>query len=409
MRLPKNYMKMILFKKEGLSLRILIGFILGIFIGLVLPEFSNSIKFLGDVYLNLIKMLITPIVFCSVYCSIISLKNVSKLKNIGFKTILLFIALFMGCCIISLILCKIINPGNGLVLVSEWTGNLADTTVSSFFKKIISSNILQSFVSGETLPVILFTVFFGLATLIYTEKTGNGVEFINGIISLRDILYKTFGYFMEFSPIGVMSLIAFTVSEYGSKIFGDLAKYILTCWGCCIICFFIVLVLPIIFYTKISFKKYLKACGKVTLVAMSTSAATLPTTINTCIEDLKCDKDIVNFVAPLGCTINMCGGACSFMCLMMFVAQMNNIHLSFSTLIVAVLVATLMNMAAPGIPGGGIILGATFLSIIGLPLEFIGIYAGIYKVLDMIYTTMNVLGDVSSNVILNKSLVYESN
>lgn len=399
-------MKEVLIKKEGLSLRILIGFILGILIGLVFPSFSNSIKFLGDIYLNLIKMLITPIIFCSVYCSIISLKDTKRVRSLGLRTVLLFIALFIGCCIVSLVLCRIINPGNGINLSSEWSGNLTDTTLSSFFKKIISSNILQSFVSGETLPVILFTVFLGLATLAYVEKTGRGVEFVSGVTNLRDILYKTFGYFMEFSPIGVMSLIASALAEYGSKIFGDLAKYILTCWGCCIACFFLVLVLPIIFYTKIPFKKYLKACGKVTLVAMSTtsSAATLPTTIKTCIEDLDCNEEIVNFVAPLGCTINMCGGACSFMCLMMFVAQMNNIPLTLNTLIIAILVATLMNMAAPGSPGGGIILGATFLTVIGLPLEFIGIYAGIYKVLDMIYTTMNVLGDISSNVILNKRL-----
>ena len=397
-------MKKMLFKKEGLSLRILIGFILGILIGITSPSLSNSIKFLGDIYLNLIKMLITPLVFCSVYCSILSLKNIKQLKDLGFKTILLFAGLFIGCCIISLILGYVINPGKGVILVSEWAGTLADINLSSFFKKIVSPNILQSFVSGETLPVILFTIFFGLATLIHTEKTSSGIDFIKGVTSLRDILYKTFGYFMEFSPLGVMALMASTLSEYGSSIFGNLAKYILTCWICCAVCFLFILVLPTIFYTKISFKKYIKACGKVMLVAMSTtsSAATLPTTIKVCTEDLECNRDIVNFVAPLGCTINMCGGACSFMCLMVFTSQINNIILPINTIILAIVVATLMNMAAPGIPGGGIVLGATFLSIIGLPLEFIGVYAGIYKILDMAYTSMNVLGDVSSNVILNK-------
>ena len=397
--------KVNLFKKENLSLRILIGFGLGIILGLVFPGFSVSTKVVGDVYLNLIKMLITPIVFCSVYCSILSLKDVGQLKKIGLKTIFLFIGLFIVCCVISLGLAALINPGHGLSFSSEWSGSLADTSVSSFFKKIVSSNILQSFVSGETLPVILFTLFFGLATLVYTEKTSKGKELVASMFSLKDVLYKTFGYFMEFSPIGVMSLIAYSVAVYGGDLFGNLAKYILTCWGSCIICFFLVLTIPTWLYSGISLKKYLKACGKVTLVAMSTtsSAATLPTTIRTCIEDLDCDEDIVNFAAPLGCTIHMCGGACSFMCLMMFVAQMNGIALPLGTIILGVLVATLMNMAAPGIPGGGIVLGATFLTIMGLPIEFIGIYAGIYKILDMIYTTMNVLGDISANVILNKS------
>ena len=159
-------------------------------------------------------------------------------------------------------------------------------------------------------------------------------------------------------------------------------------------------------YCKVSPLTFMKACGKIALVTLSTtsSAATLPTTINVSVEDLGAPEDISKFTLPLGCTINMCGGACSFCCLAVFVSDFYGLHLSLGTIVFLVTVATLINMAAPGIPGGGVVLGASFLTILGLPFDLMGAISGFYRLLDMAFTTMNVEGDVAANLIIAKSV-----
>ena len=220
---------------------------------------------------------------------------------------------------------------------------------------------------------------------------------------LSAFFFKLLSWFMELSPIGVASLMAFSVAQYGSGIFGSLAKYIACCWICCIAVYVLVMLLPAVLITKVSAKDFLKASGKIALVTLSTtsSAATLPTTIKVSTEELGAPEDVSNFTLPLGCTINMCGGACSFCCLAVFVSDFYSLSLSLGTIVLLIALATIINMAAPGIPGGGIVIGASYLQMLGIPMGFIGFYSGIYKFLDMIYTTLNVTGDISANIILN--------
>lgn len=400
-------------KGKRLFITVVFGFILGIVLGLVCPDFSIKAAFVGNVYLNLIKMLITPIVFCSVFCGITGIKDKKQLGKLGAFSIGLFALLFIICAVVTLVICFIAKPGFGVNLVNipQWDGFVVAPSVGSFLTKVIPANILSAFVSGDTLSVILFTLVFAIACISLAQSSDERIRagvssvetFVNG---LKDILYRIFQWFMVLTPIGVCSLMAYSVAYYGSGLFGGLAKYIAVCWFSCIFCFVFVLFLPTVLITKVNPVKLLKSCLKVASVAMATtsSAATLPTTIKTCIEDLGVSENIVNFVSPLGCTIHMCGGACSFMCLLMFSSYFYGVHLSAGALILGVLIAVLMNMAAPGIPGGGIVLGASFLTIMGLPIELIGPYAGIYRLLDMIYTTMNVEGDVVANLLISRKM-----
>lgn len=391
--------------KENLFLRVAIGFALGIILGLACPGFSISTSIVGTVYLNLIKLMIIPIVICAVFCGIANIKDSSLLRKIGLRTVILYVLMFFASSTVSLLIVYLIRPGRGFNISSSvvFDKALANTTVSGFLSTIVPSNIIAACANGETLPVILFTVFFAVASVAVGEKAKPVVLFMN---SLSEIMFKILNYFMELSPLGVASLMANTVASYGVGIFGVLAKYILCCWICCIAVFFICMVLPACLYTKVSLLSFLKACGKIALVTLSTtsSAATLPTTINVSVSDLKAPESISKFTLPLGCTINMCGGACSFCCLAVFTADIYGLNLSLSTIIFMVIVATLINMAAPGIPGGGVILGASFLSIFGLPFDIMGLISGIYRLLDMAFTTINVEGDVAANIIIAKSV-----
>lgn len=393
------------FAKDKLYLRVAAGFIIGILLGILFPDFSIATKVVGDIYLNLIKLMIIPIVIVAVFCGIANIRDGELLRKIGFRTVALYVLMFVVSSAVSLGIAYLIRPGLGASFENTpvYEGTVTSPTVSDFLKNIVPTNIFRAMGNGDTLPVIIFTVVFAVAIVAIGEKGKPVTVLMN---SLSAAFFQMLSYFMELSPIGVMSLMAYSVAQYGSGIFGSLAKYIFTCWLACIVVFFLVMVLPTCLITGMPVGKFLKACGKIALVTLSTtsSAATLPTTINVSINDLGAPEDISKFTLPLGCTINMCGGACSFCCLAVFVSDFYGIGLELPTIIFLVFVATLINMAAPGIPGGGIVLGASFLSILGLPIDLMGPISGFYRLLDMAFTTINVEGDVAANLIIAKSV-----
>lgn len=397
-----------LFAKDKLYLRVAVGFALGILLGVLLPEFSISCKVIGDIYLNMIKLMIIPIVICAVFCGIANIKSGELLRKIGFRTVALYVLMFVVSAAVSLGIAYMIRPGLSASFETTpvYEVEITTPTVSSFLRNIVPSNIFKAMADGDTLPVILFTVVFAVAIVSIGEKGKLVTDFMN---SLSQAFFKMLSYFMELSPIGVMSLMAFSVAQYGAGIFGSLAKYILTCWLACIAVFFLVMAIPCSLITKMPLSKLLKACGKIALVTLSTtsSAATLPTTINVSVNDLGAPEDISRFTLPLGCTIDMCGGACSFCCLAVFVSDFYGLALPVGTIVFLVFVATLLNMAAPGIPGGGVVLGASFLTIIGLPMDLMGPISGFYRLLDMAFTTINVEGDVTANLLIAKSVEKE--
>lgn len=269
-------------------------------------------------------------------------------------------------------------------------------------RQIFPSNPADIFSSKNILAAIILAMVLSVVIIKAGEKAEPVKEFIN---RLSDIVFRVLSVIMETSPIGVMSLIAFSIAEYGSGIFMAIGKYILCCWLACLAVFIIVFMLPVTLYVKTDLKTYLRACGRVALMTLSTtsSAATLPTTIRVSTRDLGAPEDISSFILPLGCTINMCGGACSFCCLAFFVDEFYSLGLPFPQLAAMALVAALLNMAAPGIPGGGIVLMTSFLTIFSLPIDLIGPIAAFYRLLDMAFTTINVQGDVAANMIIAKS------
>ncbi len=394
-----------LLKKENLFLRVTIGFVVGILLGIFLPELSIETKVIGDIYLNSIKLMIIPIVSVAIFCGIANISSGKLLRKIGFRTVVIYVVMFVASSVVSLTIAKLIRPGLGANFTSTpvYEGALTTPTVSSFLINIVPTNIIKALADGNTLPVILFMIVLAISVLSLEEAGKPVIDFAN---SLSKALFKMLGYFMELSPVGVMSLMAFSIAKYGTGIFGALAKYILTAWLACIAVFILVMVIPTWLYTKVSLKKLLASCGKVALVSLSTtsSAATLPTTINTSVEDLKAPEGISEFTLSLGCTINMCGGACSFCCLAIFVSDFYGLNLGLGNIVFLIIIATLLNMAAPGIPGGGIVLGASFLSIVGLPFDLMGPISGFYRLLDMAFTTINVQGDLAANLIVAKSV-----
>ena len=393
------------FRKENLFIRIAIGFGAGILLGILAPQFSLDIKIVGDVYLKLIKFMVLPVLICAVMTGIINSANIASLKRVAVKTVALFFVMFLASFAVSSAVALAVKPGQGIVFENQpvFEGTAAGKlSAGDVLRQIFPSSPADIFSSKNILAAIILAMVLSVVIIKAGEKAEPVKEFIN---RLSDIVFRVLSVIMETSPIGVMSLIAFSIAEYGSGIFMAIGKYILCCWLACLAVFIIVFMLPVTLYVKTDLKTYLRACGRVALMTLSTtsSAATLPTTIRVSTRDLGAPEDISSFILPLGCTINMCGGACSFCCLAFFVDEFYSLGLPFPQLAAMALVAALLNMAAPGIPGGGIVLMTSFLTIFSLPIDLIGPIAAFYRLLDMAFTTINVQGDVAANMIIAKS------
>ncbi len=392
-------------KKENLFIRIAIGFGAGIILGFLAPQFSIDAKIVGDIYLRLIKFMVIPVLMCAMMTGIINSAGKVSLKRLAVKTVCLYVIMFLASFAVSLGVAMLIRPGRGIVFENQpvYDGEgPASVTLSSVLQKLFPHSLNDVFSSNNILATILLSVVLSVIIIALGEKGKRASRFIN---RLSDIVFKVLGIVMETSPVGVMFLMAFSIAEYGSGLFMAIGKYILCCWLACIAVFILIFLLPVVAFTETDAGVFLRACGKVALMTMSTtsSAATLPTTLKVSIEDLGAPPAISNFTLPLGCTINMCGGACSFCCLALFVSDFYSLDLPFSRIAAMAVVATLINMAAPGIPGGGIVLMTSFLTIFGLPVDLIGPVAAFYRLLDMAFTTINVEGDVAANLLIAKS------
>ncbi|WP_052255210.1 dicarboxylate/amino acid:cation symporter [Salinicoccus sp. YB14-2] len=396
-------MKKLLTGKNHLFTRIAIGFGLGILLGIIFPEFSIQTSFVGDIYLNLIQMMIIPVIFVAVSTGIINIGSSQDLGRIGLKSIIVFVLMFIGTAAIGLVISYLVRPGQRIDVESVgYDGEVAEPTLAEFFMNIVPDNLFMAISEGDILATILFTAIFSIAIVI----VGKEAEPVKNVInSLSKVIFKVLDFIMETTPIGIISLMAFAVAEYGTGIFSALGLYIFTAYLGCIMAFIIVMLIPVWLYTGRTPLQFIKGIYKVWLVSLSTtsSAVTLPTTMRVSKTDFKASESITNFVVPLGTTINMAGGAVSFSVLAVFVSDFYNLPLDVGQIIYLVLIATVLNMAAPGIPGGGIVLGASFLTLLGLPIEMMGPIAAIYRLLDMAYTTMNVTGDAAANLLVDQS------
>lgn len=386
--------------KKNFNLFVLCGLILGILGGVLFPDIMKKIAFLGTIYVNLLKFMILPIIFTSIMVTIYnSVQN--KTKILG-KTILIFTIMFTVTFLITSAIVTVTKPGINFEFENvEWSSSTTNFELSEIITNLFPSNIVTMIESNNVFASIIFAAVCGYGA----SKIKNGQAVIDIVNGFKDIFNELLRIIMYFTPVGVLALIGNTVANYGSVIFGMGAKYIGMSYFCSIVALFLVMILPVWIFSKISPLDYIKKVSKVWVMTLTTcsSSATLPYTIEVCNKELGIPEKITNIVVPLGCTIHMCGGAVSFALLGIFCMQLYGIEMSAITYVLMLISAILINMAAPGIPNGGIVIGASYLSMFGIPLSFMGFYAGIYKLLDMAYTTLNVTGDITANIIIDQT------
>lgn len=386
-------------KKTIISVVTLLSLGLGFLFGFVAPGFSLKIKFIGDWYIKLLKIIISPVIFVSMSLSVLNRQE--KKTFLIIKTVGFFVLMFVVTFLMMSLVVYIFKPGvNFVVDTPSDTTSSADFTIKSILRNLLPTDV-EGFFLGKN---IFFVIIVALLSSFIVSKTKGRIGYSKGLGYCKKVLDFVLQIIIYLTPLGVLSLVSNMVVSYGSMIVTVGLKYILFAYIGTILTIILIMVIPVWIIAKVNPITYIRKVAKVWLVSLSTcsSVATLPYTIKCCNEDFGVDEKITDVVVPLGCTIHMCGGAVSFALLGQFVAQMSGVNIGFGTYMLMILFATLINMAAPGIPGGGVIIGLTYLSILNLPINgFYGFYSGIYKILDMPYTTLNVTGDISANILLS--------
>lgn len=393
-------------KKLSLATKTFIGFGLGIVIGLVFGEKATIVKPLGTIFLNMIKMIVVPMVFFSITAGVASLGDLKKLRNIGVKVVGLYALTSALCVGLGLIMANIINPGKGfdLTALSQSTDyeaqampSIIDTLIDMF-----PSNIFTSFTNTNMLQIIVFSVFLGVALIMMGKE---GERLLAGVQSCANAMYKITAIVMEFSPIGVCALLADSVGAYGLKIFGPLGKLILTVYASDVILVLLMYIPMVALLAKFPVKKWLQGIWKVWVVTASTtsSSGSLPITTSVTNDEFGVSSELSSFSLPLGATINMNGGCIYYAAAIVMTAQIYGMNLTPSALVNIIISTVLVTMGCPGVPGGAIIMTTILLTNMGLPLEIVGLIAGIFRLIDMANTTFNVTGDVVTTMVVARS------
>lgn len=400
---------------------ILLAMIFGALVGKAAPDFAVHLKPLGDLFLNLIKMVVLPLVFCSISAAIISMEHTRSLGRIGGKSMFIYLFSTAIAIVIALFLSNAFNPVSelkenyGIEEQVEEKTSLKDSKAlkayedkageNSIVKKIISivpTNPFQSFASGDVLQIIIFAVFLGIAINSSSKKLSKVEGFLN---ESAEVFYSLTAIVMKFAPVGVFGLIAWVVSSQDADRIISLANVVLVVLVACILHVVLVYGGFIVFLARLNPVIFIRKILDAMIMAFSTSSssATLPVTLKVAEEKLGVSNATAKFVLPLGSTVNMDGTAIYLGVCAVFVAGFENISLSMVDYLTIVVTATIASIGAAGIPGTAMVMMSMIFTAIGLPLEAILTIVAIDRILDMVRTTVNVIGDLTISVVIDRS------
>lgn len=396
--------------------RIFLGLILGVTIGLIFKEKAVFLAPLGKLFINAIKLLVVPVVFSSITVGVVSMGDTRAMGRVGLKTLCWFVFTMGVAALIGISLATLIQPGLGTEFSSYSTtasgaaamarvDTMSSTSrdVSTIISSILPDNAFKAFSdNGAILQVILFAILLGIAIIRTGERAKPVIKvlesFSNIVLDLAQIV-------MQFAPIGVFALMAANAGQFGLSILSELAKVVLTIYGGCTVQLVVVYSILLAIVARLNPLSFYRGMADAMMFAFSTSssAATLLTTLRCAKKNLGISERIADFILPLGATISMNGLACYLGVVVVFSANLFGIHLTFLDYLIAVITTILAAIGAAGVPGAGLMVMSLVLSSAGIPLEAIGLIAGVDSIIGMASTTTNVLGDTLACTLVAKS------
>ena len=399
--------------------KIIISMIVGVGVGFLFHSsgyqdntFYNLIILLGDLFIRLLKMVIVPLVFTSIIIGVSSIKDRTKIGRLGFKTFLYYISTSLIAILIGLFLANTIQPGIGASTISSAgaydTSQLSSSSsMLDILKRMIPTNPISAFASGDMLAIIFFAVFFGITLSFVDSKKSSPI--IKVIESIYSVVIRMTQIIISLAPIGVFGLMVKAVSNSGLDIFKDLGWYAATIASGLSIHLFIVLPIILIFLVRVNPLDHFRAMAPAMVTAFSTSSssATLPVTMKCVRDNVKVSNGTTSFVLPMGSTINMDGTALYECAGVLFIAQALGIPLDAGQQFIVVFTALLASIGAAGIPSAGLVMLFIVTEAVGLQSDAVAVWVGsmlaIDRPLDMFRTMVNISSDSVGAAVIAKS------
>jgi proton glutamate symport protein len=398
--------------KISLAWQILIGLILGIAVGALFygnDSVQTYLQPVGDIFIRLIKMIVIPIVISSLIVGVAGVGDIKQLGRLGGKTILYFEIITTLAIAIGLLVANVFHPGTGVNMKALSKGDISsymETTKSveshgfaDTFLNIVPQNLFESLTKGDMLPIIFFSVLFGLGVAAIGDRGKPVLAFFQGT---ADAMFYVTNQIMKLAPLGVFALIGVTVSKFGVESLIPLSKLVIVVYGAMI--FFIIAILgSIAMLVKVNIFTLIKILKDELILAYSTaSSETVLPRLMEKMEKFGCPKAITSFVIPTGYSFNLDGSTLYQAIAALFIAQLYGIDLSLYQQISLLLVLMVTSKGIAGVPGVSFVVLLATLGSVGIPLEGLAFIAGVDRILDMARTAVNVVGNSLAAVVMSK-------
>ena len=387
--------------KHSLTTWILVSMVIGVEIGLDFPVLSQNLRVLSQIFLRLVKTIIAPILFATLVVGIAGHSSLKQVGRMGWKSILYFEIVTTLALAIGLIAINISGAGKGILLPEGFAQELPEATAQSWqdvVLHIFPENFAKSIYHGDVLPIVVFSIIFGIAlAMIREDKRKPMLAFAE---SLAETMFKFTNIIMYFAPFGVGAAIAVTVGHLGLDVLGNLLKLLITLYVALIV-FLLVVLLPVALIIKIPVKNFVKAISEPVSIAFATtsSESALPKAMEN-MEKFGVPRKIVSFVLPTGYTFNLDGTTLYLSLAAVFVAQAAGIELSIGQQIFMGLTLMLTSKGVAGVPRASLVILLGTAASFGLPLWPIMAILGIDELMDMARTSVNVIGNTLASCVI---------
>ncbi len=388
--------------KISLAWQMMIGLALGIAVGAVVDSsFAQTyLQPLGTLFIRLIRMVVVPLVIATIIAGAAGISDTSKLGRVATKVLCVYAITTAVAVAIGLVFASVIQPGIGINLSTEGlqAKQVTPPALVDTLLDIVPINPMEAFAKGNMLQIIFFAVIFGFALAGLGERGKPVLKFFELV---GDTMVRVTNMVMHYAPIGVFGLMAYTVSRHGLQVLLPLFQLILSSFLATATLVFLVLIPLVYILARVPMMTFLRGIFEPWLIAFTTcsSAAALPANLAAA-RRLGATKSIASFSIPLGNTINMNGTAVYMGVCSIFAAEVYGLDLTMVDQVTIVLMGVLAAIGTAGVPGAGLIMTTIVFTQVGIPLEAVALIAGIDRILDMIRTSINVVGDVASAVIV---------
>lgn len=394
-------------RKVSLTTQIFAAMILGSIAGLLGGKTMVSLGFIGDIWLNCIKMIVIPMVICTIVSGIISQDSLTSLKRVSSRIIAYYIITTILACIVGIVVASIIQPGHfanfsGLD-TKKVTGEI-NITFAGFLKDLFSTNMIATFAKGNLVQTLVISILLGIAIL-KMKNQEHKATMKKVFEAANSMIFSLIGMIMQISPIGIFFLMGSSFGKYGAGIFTSMAVLVLTYYAACLAHVLVVYGGFLMIFAHINPFRFIKDSAELWIYTLSTcsSIASIPINMKVAKKIFGIPDYISSFTIPLGSQMNTDGSVLLYSCVILFISQMIGHPMNIVQLVNTIFISTIMSMGGGGIPGSGIVKLMVVVQAVGLPIEVVGVIAAFYRLFDMGTTTNNCIGDLVGTVIVGKA------